>query len=133
MTNPLANAVSAETSTHDEQRLPAGLSYLSQRLTVYKKIGKLEPEGRDHAARARAGGAGRERLDDGDRGLPGVPQARADRLVAPTARAALKALLAQNKEGVHRHLDRLAITVAPPTVPRPRRAVAGLREIGVRP
>ena len=34
-------------------------SYLSQRVDVYKKIAKLEPEGRDDAALARAGGVGR--------------------------------------------------------------------------
>ena len=56
VTNPLANAVSAQTSSDDEQRLPAGAQLPQPAPDGLQEDRRAPAEGRDHAARARAGG-----------------------------------------------------------------------------
>ncbi len=58
-----------------------------------------EPERRDDADPARPGRAGRQRHDDRDRGIQGVPQARADRSARAPGQAGAEALQAQAAAG----------------------------------
>jgi Flp pilus assembly protein TadD len=97
VTNPLANAVSSQTSTTTSNAYQQVLSYLSQRLTVYKKIGALEPK--DATTQLELAQAAQDASDS----ATAIAAYRAflelapSDSSAPTARAALKALLAQSK------------------------------------
>jgi tetratricopeptide (TPR) repeat protein len=97
VTNPLATAVSSQTSTTTSNAYQQVLSYLSQRLTVYKKIGKLEPK--DATTQLELAQAASDASDS----ATAIAAYRAFLKLAPsdssapTARAALKTLLAQSK------------------------------------
>ena len=97
VTNPLASAVSAQTSTTTSNAYQQVLSYLSQRLAVYKKIGALEPK--DATTQLELAQAAQDASDS----ATAIAAYRAFLKLAPsdssapTARTALKALLAQNK------------------------------------
>jgi Flp pilus assembly protein TadD len=97
VTNPLANAVSAQSSTTTSNAYQQVISYLGQRLTVYKKIGALQPK--DATTQLELAQAAQDASDS----ATAIAAYRAFLKLAPsdssapTARAALKTLLAQNK------------------------------------
>ena len=118
VTNPLASAVSAQTSARDEQRLPQVISYLGQRLDGLQEDRRARAEGRDHPARARPGGLGCERHGDRDRRLQGVPQARPERLVGSDGARGAEAARGADQGVASRRRQRRRASRSGATVPR---------------
>jgi tetratricopeptide (TPR) repeat protein len=97
VTSPLAAAVSAQTSSTTSNAYQQVLSYLGQRLTVYKQIGALEPK--DATTQLELAQAASDASDSATAiaAYKAFLKLAPSDSSAPTARTALKALEAQAK------------------------------------